>query len=166
MVVSRLRTAFPRIQFFTTTHDPLCLKGTRKGEVQVMKLDPVSGETILIKDLPDPAPMRADQLLASEFFGLSSTVDPETEEKFNTYYFLLAKEEKNELTTTEQKKLNELKHELYNSNKIGESQREDIMLEAIDKAIVKTSFAAEAEERLNLKQEAIEQLVDLLNGKR
>lgn len=163
MVVSRLRAVFPKIQFFTTTHDPLCLKGTKIGEIQVMKVIPGTGETILIKDLPDPEFMRADQLLASEFFGLSSTIDPEIEEKFNTYYFLLAKDEKKKLTSPEKKKLDQLQKELY-SNTTGDSERENIMLKAIDKAIVKTSFMEKAETRLNLKEETIEQLADLLIG--
>ena len=68
----------PRVQFIGTTHDPLCLRGLEDGEVIVLQRDEV-GQIISIPNLPSIKGMRADQLLTSDFFGLSSTVDPETE---------------------------------------------------------------------------------------
>ena len=38
-VVSRLRAVFPQLQFVTTTHDPLCLRGLRNDEVLLMLRD-------------------------------------------------------------------------------------------------------------------------------
>ncbi|MGN8546473.1 AAA family ATPase [Bradyrhizobium sp. 13971] len=77
-VMGALRRALPRVQFIVTTHDPLCLRGMEDGEVIVLQRDEV-GQIISLPDLPSIKGMRADQLLTSDFFGLSSTVDPETE---------------------------------------------------------------------------------------
>lgn len=74
-VMSSLREAFPRVQFVVTTHDPLCVRGMHDGEVVVLARNQEGGITTLA-DLPDVSGMRAEQLLTSEYFGLSSTIDP------------------------------------------------------------------------------------------
>lgn len=77
-VMSALRRAMPYVQFIVTTHDPLCLRGMRDGEVQVLVRD--SHQQIqVLKGLPDVRGLRAEQLLTSDYFGLSSTADPEVE---------------------------------------------------------------------------------------
>jgi hypothetical protein len=81
-IVAALRQAMPNVQFIATTHDPLCLRGMRTGEVQVLvrnedhRIEALSG-------LPDVRGLRAEQLLTSEYFGLSSTADPEVEQALN-----------------------------------------------------------------------------------
>jgi predicted ATP-binding protein involved in virulence len=77
-VMGALRRALPRVQFVVTTHDPLCLRGMEDGEVIVLQRGEV-GQIISLPNLPSIKGMRADQLLTSDFFGLSSTIDPETE---------------------------------------------------------------------------------------
>jgi len=75
-VMSSLREAFPRVQFVVTTHDPLCVRGMYDGEVVVLARNEEGGITTLA-DLPDVSGMRVEQLLTSEYFGLSSTIDPD-----------------------------------------------------------------------------------------
>jgi predicted ATP-binding protein involved in virulence len=75
-VMSSLRTAFPNVQFVATTHDPLCVRGLDDGEVIVLTRDD-DGGVRLLEDLPDVSGMRAEQILTSDYFGLSSTADPE-----------------------------------------------------------------------------------------
>lgn len=75
-VMSSLRQAFPRVQFVVTTHDPLCVRGMDDGEVVVLARNEDGGITTLA-DLPGVSGMRAEQLLTSEYFGLSSTIDPD-----------------------------------------------------------------------------------------
>lgn len=75
-VISSLRRAFPQVQFITTTHDPLCVRGMDNGEVLVLTRED-DGGVGLLRDLPDVSGMRAEQLLTSEYFGLSSTTDPD-----------------------------------------------------------------------------------------
>ncbi|WP_430254857.1 AAA family ATPase [Neorhizobium sp. DAR64872/K0K18] len=77
-VMTALRQAFPRVQFVVTTHDPLCLRGMDDNEVIVLTRDD-AGRVQLVEDLPPIGGMKIEQILTSEYFGLSSTVDPETE---------------------------------------------------------------------------------------
>lgn len=73
-VMSALRQSMPRVQFLATTHDPLCLRGLDDGEVAVMVRD--ANHTISrLTDLPNVKGLRAEQLLTSDYFGLSSTAD-------------------------------------------------------------------------------------------
>lgn len=74
--MSSLRNAFPGVQFVATTHDPLCLRGMDDGEVIVLARDE-DGSVHILEDLPPISGMRAEQILTSDYFGLSSTVDPE-----------------------------------------------------------------------------------------
>jgi hypothetical protein len=76
-VMSSLRRAFPRVQFIVTSHDPLCVRGMDDGEVTVLSRNE-SGGVEIVRDLPQVSGMRVEQLLTSEYFGLSSTIDPET----------------------------------------------------------------------------------------
>lgn len=77
-VVSALRRAMPNVQFIATTHDPLCLRGMRGGEVQVLVRDDYQ-QVQALAGLPDVRGLRAEQLLTSDYFGLSSTADPDVE---------------------------------------------------------------------------------------
>jgi len=77
-VMTSLRRAFPNVQFIATTHDPLCLRGMEDDEVIVLTRTPDGGVGRL-NDLPKISGMRAEQLLTSEYFGLSSTIDPDVQ---------------------------------------------------------------------------------------
>lgn len=81
-VVSALRRAMPNVQFIATTHDPLCLRGMREGEVQVLVRDD-NQQIQALAGLPDVRGLRAEQLLTSDYFGLSSTADPDVEGALN-----------------------------------------------------------------------------------
>ena len=75
-VMSALREAMPRVQFICSTHDPLCLRGMKNGEVRLLQRD--NNHVIrAYSDLPDITTLRIEQILSSDFFGLSSTEDPE-----------------------------------------------------------------------------------------
>lgn len=74
-IMTSLRQALPRVQFIVTTHDPLCLRGMDDGEVIVLQR--VEGAKIRrLENLPSVKGMSAEQLLTSDYFGLSSTTDP------------------------------------------------------------------------------------------
>ncbi|WEX14262.1 AAA family ATPase [Pseudomonas sp. G11] len=133
-IVASLRRAFPGMQFIATTHEPLCLRGLDKGEVVVMRRDE-SNHIYPVTGLPSPSDFRIDQLLTSEFFGLSSTVDPEVELLFDEYYALLALTQR---TKEQDVRLKALKSELQARRYVGDTAREQLMFEAVDRVIARS----------------------------
>jgi len=83
-VVAALRAALPQVQFITTTHDPLCLRGMGDGEVQVLFRNNENAIENLI-DLPNVKSLRTEQLLTSDYFGLASSSDPDFENSLDEY---------------------------------------------------------------------------------
>jgi uncharacterized protein (TIGR02646 family) len=127
-IVEAMRGAFPRLQFFASTHDPLCLRGLTSGEVIVMRRD-AKKRVVAITDLPPIAGLRVDQLLTSEYFGLDSTIDPTVDKLFAEYYSLLALRSPTPPQVTRRA---QLKTELERYRVLGTNQRDRLMLEAID----------------------------------
>lgn len=159
-IVTQLRLVFPNLNFIVSTHHPLCLRGTEKKEILLLKN--VEKEVVAINELPDPSSLRVDQILASEFFGLSSLIDPELEAKFNRYYELLAKAK---ITKEENIELNKLKDELRNRKQLGATLREELMYHVIDKLLAtKVVYNNEIIKRQELKEEVVKRVSDIWNS--
>src|SRR5262249_54095885 len=126
---SSLRKALPRVQLIASTHDPLCLRGLRSGEVAVLRRGN-DGRIFSVEDLPPIEGLRAEDLLTSEYFGLSSTLDPEIEQLFSEYYRLLALRR---LTEKQRDRMRELRVRLENYNFPGATRRERRLLGIIDR---------------------------------
>ena len=151
-IVKQLRNVFPNINFVISTHHPLCLRGAEDREIFLLKN--FENEVIAVTDLPSPASLRVDQLLASEFFGLNSLVDPEIEAKFNQYYRLLAKADG--LDADEQREVDALKDELRNKQQMGGSLREELFYTIVDKVLAqKVVFDKNPLNREQLKIEVV-----------
>lgn len=107
-VISTLRETFPNLQFIVTTHSPLTVGGARDGEVVLLKRegDKVVAET----DFDSVQGWRADQILTSDLFGLTSTRDAETERLLEERRALFAKGEQR--TEEENRRFEELAVEL------------------------------------------------------
>jgi hypothetical protein len=75
-VLADLRRAFPAMSFVLTTHNPLTLLEARHGEVHVLRRS--AQGTIEARQINVPKGARADTILTGEWFGLPSTVDPDT----------------------------------------------------------------------------------------
>jgi len=90
-IIRTLRETFPRMNFVVTTHNPLTIQGARSGEVWVLRRELAADGTVRIdaeqRDIPPG--MRADQILTGEWFGLPSTLDPETQELLRRHRELL-----------------------------------------------------------------------------
>lgn len=159
-VVDRLRNAFPKLQFIATTHEPLCLRGLGENEVIVLKKD-VQGEIIAVSDLPSPNEFRVDQLLTSEYFGLNSTMDFETEDLFKEYYSLIAKES-DKLTLEEKKRIDELSQSLPKKKHLGDDIRDELVYYVIDELLAK-QVSDKGYKIINdeIKKEAIEKVKTL-----
>lgn len=159
-VVNRLRNAFPKLQFIATTHEPLCLRGLGENEVIVLKKD-AQGEIIAVSDLPSPNEFRVDQLLTSEYFGLNSTMDFETEDLFKEYYSLIAKES-DKLTLEEKKRIDELSQSLPKKKHLGDDIRDELVYYVIDELLAK-QVSDKGYKIINdeIKKEAIEKVKTL-----
>lgn len=126
-----LRRAFPRLQFIVTTHDPLCLRGLRNGEVVTIEKTP-RGRVFARTDLPPIEGMRVDQILQSEYFGLRSAMDPDVEAEFDRMYRLKAKPT-GTLTPKQRKELNLLESRLAPIEVLGNTRAERLMLSEINR---------------------------------
>jgi predicted ATPase len=123
-----LREAFPGAQIIYSTHDPLCLRGLKEGEVAVLRRDRLN-HIYALENLPTVSKLRVEQLLTSEHFGLHSTVDPELETKIQTYEELLSKPER---SAEEEQSLADLVAELTDTRYLGGSRRERMALQMLD----------------------------------
>ncbi|NKC10730.1 MAG: TIR domain-containing protein [Gammaproteobacteria bacterium] len=81
-IVADLRKAFPRMTFVATTHNPLALLGADTGEVHVLRN---SGGELDARQIDLPPGIRADQVLTGEWFGLTSTLDKDTQAKLEEH---------------------------------------------------------------------------------
>jgi hypothetical protein len=144
-IVEAMRSAFPRLQFLASTHDPLCLRGLTSGEVVVMRRD-AKKRVVAITDLPPIAGLRVDQLLTSEYFGLDSTIDPTVDKLFVEYYGLLALRSP---TPPQVARLAQLKTELERYRVLGTNQRDRLMLEAIDQYLAEERAGTEGRPTLD-----------------
>ncbi|MGI9583365.1 AAA family ATPase [Chryseobacterium sp. RRHN12] len=155
-VVTRLRKAFPKIRFVVTTHEPLCLRGLRAGETVVLTKNQ-ENEVIALTELPDPSELRVDQILTSDFFGLKSTIDPETEKLFDEYYTILALEEKNR--SEEQKnRLLDLSHIIPRIKHLGDTEREELTYYVIDELLARKTREQGPKIKEELKAEALKRV--------
>ncbi|HVS33458.1 MAG TPA: AAA family ATPase [Thermoanaerobaculia bacterium] len=157
-VVEKLRTAFPYIQFMVSTHEPLCLRGMKAGEIVLMRRNE-EGEIEAVSNLPSPERMRVDQLLTSSLFGLNTTLDPNIEIQFREYYAILAKPPE-ERAPDEQKRVLELKPRLGSYGVLGYTRRDQLVYECIDDYLAAEPRLT-AGERARLKQSTKDKVLEL-----
>lgn len=156
-IVESLRTAFRRVQFIASTHDPLCLRGLENGEAVVLRR--TSRRRIyVVPDLPPIKGMRVDEILTSEYFGLESTMDPTIERKYREMYRLLALREP---TSKQEERIAVLREELAPFDVPGTTRRERRLLEIIDKELAETDEEPNPEKRRAIKGNTDRLVADL-----
>jgi uncharacterized protein (TIGR02646 family) len=160
-IVRRLRTAFPGIQFIATTHEPLCLRGLRDGEVAVMRRN--SDAISVLEDLPSPEGLRVDQLLISPFFGLDSTVDPALDDLLKRYYRLLATPD-SKLTPEQRDELAKIKAQLPRKGVLGYTRRDQLVYEAIDEYLAKEPSLTNESEIRRLREQTKRKVAEIWRG--
>jgi hypothetical protein len=158
-IMGALRAAFPKVQFISTTHDPLCLRGMTEGEVKVLYRNEVELVDIL-DDLPNVQLLRNDQLLTSDYFGLPTTSDEEVETSLDEYAALAGKPN---LDRIEISRLSHLEEKLSNIQ-IGDNLLEQVKFEAIGRYINERGDARK-EARLQLREDAVQEVLDLLRSR-
>lgn len=141
-IVQRLRKQFPKTQIIASTHTPLAASGMVDVDQSVLlKLEQRSGGThpagnyeiaLRVIDKQLLAGKRADQVLASEAFGLVTTRNPGSEDQIDRYTELLGKTTR---TDTEEAELQELRSLVQNALQSGESEVEQMVEKALDEAL-------------------------------
>jgi hypothetical protein len=86
-VAEDLRKAFPNVQFLTTSHSPMLAGGVAENELRVLQR--AERGVVISSDVPRIRGWRADQILTSDLFGLSTTRDMKTEDLLTRYAGLL-----------------------------------------------------------------------------
>jgi hypothetical protein len=76
-ILGLLAQTFPDVQFVATTHSPVTLAETRADEVVLVRQRNTVVE--VLQNLPDTTAMTIDALLRGRWFGLTETMDGETE---------------------------------------------------------------------------------------
>lgn len=154
-VISSLRKAMPRVQFIATTHDPLCLRGMDDGEIAVLNRD--ENQNIeQLSDLPSVKGLRAEQLLTSDYFGLSSTADPQTEIDLARLGDALADPKR----TDEARRL---EAQLSRTVVLGDTAAEQVASDAIQKYL-ETRDGQSAGERTEARREAVSAFLKALEA--
>jgi hypothetical protein len=159
-VTGLLRQTFPRMQFVATTHDPLCLRGLRDGEVVALRQ---RGRIVyaLHDELPPVEGLAVDQLLTSEHFGLSSTLDSEIQGAFDRYYELIAKGRR---SVPERDELSNLADRLDRLQLMGTTLRERLALEAVDEFLAEDGKVDNEEGYIDLKESTRQAALKIWEG--
>ena len=160
-VVESFRRTFPLMQFVVSTHEPLCLRGLKHGEIVVV--DKADGTIRVHTDVPDASALRIDQILTSRLFGLNSVVDPENEKLFEKYYALLAIPE-GERTSDDNKNIVQLSSQVERIKQLGNTPREEMATFVIDELLAKNARLAKPKDLKVLREEAKERIKTLWNS--
>lgn len=163
-IVEALRKAFPRLQFIVSTHEPLCLRGLLHGEVVVLLEDELKRVRTLDKTLlPDHNLLRIDQLLTSDLFGLMNTLDANTEKKYEEYYKLLSKHEKDR-NSAESKQIEAYTSEFAEKEIIGVTPQLQLFYKIINEKYAQNLIKDGFKTKTEVKDETLEQLRDMFNN--
>lgn len=159
-IVPSLRRTFPGLQFIATTHEPLCLRGLRSGEIAVMHRE--NRVVKVVTELPSPEGLRVDQLLTSPLFGLHSTVDPDADRDFQRYYQLLAKASLTENESGERDALSKRLTEagILGMPVVGPTRRDQLIYEAVDQYLAREPLMS-VNERMTFKDETKKKVADI-----
>ncbi|WP_413585633.1 AAA family ATPase [Bdellovibrio sp. HCB274] len=161
-IVSNLREAFPRVQFVVTTHDPLCLRGIKNNEVEVIERRE-DGYVWRRPNLPDIESLRIDQILMSEHFGLSSTLEPTMEAAMKEYQLLMSKRT---LSQDEQASLNQLREKINSASLFSRSRRERLAMQFIDEYLAAESLNHKEQDLSNMREITKKKIADIIGAKR
>ncbi|PFJ57019.1 AAA family ATPase [Bacillus thuringiensis] len=148
-IVSRLKRAFPKVQFISTTHNPLSLRGLIDGEIAVL-LENEDREVCIVQNLPNQKEFNVEGLLTSRFFGLYDTI-PELDGMFDRYYQLLSNPNPN---AEQEEEIERLKNELSKYEKLGNTLREQKFYEVVDKYL-----ANSRKKNLNLDEKDFDNII-------
>ncbi len=144
-IVDRLRRQFPETQIFATTHTPLLAAASADFEdalVCRLKAHLDGPPELVIIERQELAGLRADQVLASEAFGLPTSRSLGSIDDLDRFAELRGKAER---TAEEDAELESLSERLDQSLRSGERPFEQAVEAAVDKTLREMNTAADPE---------------------
>jgi hypothetical protein len=154
-----LRAAMPRVQFISSTHDPLCLRGMKDGEVRVLYRTE-NDDVEVLHDLPPISTLRIEQILTSEYFGLASTEDDEQISAANILARYVDRSD-DSLSSDERHERDRALREYSGTSLIGSSVDRQIMAEALSGHVKK--FASRSLlDKSQARKESVKMIMDVL----
>jgi hypothetical protein len=167
-IMRGLRQALPNVTFIATTHDPLCLRGMRDGEVRVLQrvaADNPNGGTLpvmveALTILPDVSKLTIEQLLTSDLFSLFSTDKPELEIELARIADILAKDQ-SKLEAAELAAVQKFNAEIVDALPVGNTEVHRLVQDAVA-AYLKERRLATAAKLEGLKRQAKDQILAAL----
>lgn len=154
-IIDRLRKAMPQVQFITTTHDPLTLRGLYNGEVQVLARN-AEFQIERLVDVPNVRGLSVEQLLTSDYFGLFSTEDPVIEEAMSRYVTLATKRDR---TLADEHELEGHRQLAKDRLLVGSTPQSQVLYEAANEYLLQRRTRPSSA-RASLKKESIGKMVD------
>ena len=138
-IIQKLSSHFPNVQFIATAHSPLIVQAAMDANYEILKSE--GNVVLVINDTENVDGWRIDQILTSDFFGLSTSRGPEIQKKIDQRRELLKLQH---LDNSQKAILKKLNAEIYELP-VGETKQE---IEAMD---VLRNFSKELE-ALKLKE--------------
>ncbi|RMO85545.1 AAA ATPase [Pseudomonas syringae pv. philadelphi] len=134
-LLASLRSAMPKVQFIASTHDPLCLRGMRDGEVKALYRS-VDGDISIVQDLPPISTLSLEQILTSEYFGLASTEDDDQLSAANILSKYVSRSD-DSMTDEEKAERDNALLDYSGTSTIGNSVDRQVMAEALGRHVKK-----------------------------
>ncbi|MBV7557567.1 AAA family ATPase [Enterobacter sp. ENT02] len=124
-IIATLKNSFPEVLFVFTTHDPMVLSSSEKGDVVVLlERDPLGDDVTIRKNLPDHSELTTEQILSSPIFGLMSLCYEHANDVISNYYQALNHDNKDEVR--------KLRKQLGKLGYFGKTYRDLIAYSAVD----------------------------------
>ncbi|MEO1670785.1 MAG: TIR domain-containing protein [Cyanobacteria bacterium J06631_2] len=134
-IVQRLREQFPQTQIIASTHTPLVASGivdVESGILLKLDRDEIQCFGVRVIDKNSLDGKRADQILASEAFGLATTRNPGSQDKIDRYVELLGIASR---TEAEEAEVQQLKSQIQDSMQPGESSTAQLIAKGVSETL-------------------------------
>jgi predicted ATP-binding protein involved in virulence len=134
-VVELTRRHFPNMQVIATSHSPLLAGALHKEEICVMERDPRTRKVGQLPITMETYGMRAERILTSAIFGLTSDRNPEVERKIHRYVELF--QSLTPLDGLEKEELRTLTIEMEELGYLQQPRRERVKIDSAAVAVLK-----------------------------
>lgn len=139
-IIGVLHEQFPKVQFISTTHSPLCVIGTtdlKDEDVSLILLRQMESQVEALDELSPPRGLRADQVLTSYLFGLDTTSDNETKSQIERLSVLLSPDARHLAGT--QREIEALRNSLKQKLGTAETELERLVSNAMQEVLANSS---------------------------